>query len=1010
PGDSARYIELVQARGRVDRFDTRFRKKDGTLRDVVVSGSILEVGDQRHLLTIVHDVTEQKRSAELLQLSEQKFSLAFQSSPDAISISELGTGRIIDINRAYERRTGYSREELIDHTTTELGIWAHPEERERFMDALRRDRALNLFEAALRTKAGQLRDMLLSATVIAIGGTEYILSMARDITKRKSMERALRESEERYRKITAAITDYIYTVYLEEGNVTRTVHSAACEAVTGYTAEDFEKDPYLWFSMVEEEDREMVREHFNRVTAGERVDPIEHRIRRKDGTVRWVSNMPVIHRDETGAMDSYDGVVSDITGRKEAERAIRERQARLDSIFRVAPTGIGVVVDRVLVEVNDRICEMTGYARGELVGRSARVLYPSQEDYDFVGAEKYRQIGEKGTGTVETRWLRKDGSAIDIILSSTPIDPQNHSAGVTFTALDITERKRAEEALRASEAKIRGITTNIPGAVYQFYARPGGEMGLYFVSKRVEELLCIDSTPDDFFERFTERVAPEDRERFLASIKEAVSTQSPWECEVRYIKPDGEELYVRGVSHPERHDGELVFNGVLLDVTDRRKAENALRESEERYRLMAELTGKLVYDCHIPSGRITWHGAVSQVTGLVPERFGGTDMKTWISMIHPEDREKTAAILDAARAECGLYQAEYRVRRKDREYIYVEDHGVFVADEEGRAYRMLGSIGDITQRKNAEELLREKTEELNRFFDVAVDLLCIAGMDGRFRLLNRAWEGLLGYSREELMAGRFFDFIHPDDVKGTEDVVARLASGHEVVNFVNRYLRSDGSYCWLEWRAAPVEDTIYAAARDITERRQAEEALRESEERYHSLFDNSHAVMLLIDPETGDIVDANPAACTYYGATRQELTARKITDINTLSRDEVFAEMEKARWQGRRSFVFRHRLCSGEIRDVEVFSGPITVAGRTLLYSIVHDITERKRAEDALRESEDRFRTLIQSSSDIIVILDKDGRISYETPSFSRILGFPPGALLGRSPLENIHPDDVPRV
>jgi PAS domain S-box-containing protein len=155
---------------------------------------------------------------------------------------------------------------------------------------------VNLFEATLKTRTGQLRDMLLSASVIAIGGTEYILSLARDITNRKRTERALKESEERYRKITAAITDYIYTVYLEEGNVTRTVHSPACEAVTGYSAEDFEKDPYLWFSMVVEEDRGMVREHFNRVTAGERVIPIEHRIRRKDGSVRWVSNMPVIHR------------------------------------------------------------------------------------------------------------------------------------------------------------------------------------------------------------------------------------------------------------------------------------------------------------------------------------------------------------------------------------------------------------------------------------------------------------------------------------------------------------------------------------------------------------------------------------------------------------------------------------------------------------------------------------------------------------------------------------------
>ena len=131
-----------------------------------------------------------------------------------------------------------------------------------------------------------------------------------------------------------------------------------------------------------------------------------------------------------------------------AEAALRESQDRLASIFRVAPTGIGVVRDRVFMEVNARITEMTGYTAEELVGQSARILYPSQEEYEYVGAEKYRQIQEHGTGTVETRWRHKDGTDRDVFLSSTPLDPQDLSKGVTFTAMDITERKGTEEALR----------------------------------------------------------------------------------------------------------------------------------------------------------------------------------------------------------------------------------------------------------------------------------------------------------------------------------------------------------------------------------------------------------------------------------------------------------------------------------------------------------------------------------------------------------------------------------
>ncbi|MBU1220941.1 PAS domain S-box protein [Myxococcota bacterium] len=141
--------------------------------------------------------------------------------------------------------------------------------------------------------------------------------------------------------------------------------------------------------------------------------------------------------------------------RKYAEDVLRSSEERLQSIFRVAPTGIGLVRDRVFVDINERICEMTGYTAEELIGKSSRMIYPTQEDFDYVKREKYGQIKEKGTGEVETRWMRKDGTIINILLASTPLNPLDLSRGVTFTALDITKRKRAEEEKERLQSQLQ---------------------------------------------------------------------------------------------------------------------------------------------------------------------------------------------------------------------------------------------------------------------------------------------------------------------------------------------------------------------------------------------------------------------------------------------------------------------------------------------------------------------------------------------------------------------------
>lgn len=219
--------------------------------------------------------------------------------------------------------------------------------------------------------------------------------------------------------------------------------------------------------------------------------------------------------------------------------------------------------------------------------------------------------------------------------------------------------------------------------------------------------------------------------------------------------------------------------------------------------------------------------------------------------------------------------------------------------------------------------------------------------EGNFLQWNHNFEIVSGYSGEEIADMHPLDFFRGKDKINVEKRIRDVFTAGQATVEAD-FVSKDGNAVpyLLTGRRLTIGKKNYLAGSgiDLTERKLVVEALLASEMQYRSFFENNHAVMLLIDPETACIEDANPAACAYYGHAREDLIKLKITDINTLSREEVFVEMSLAKTENRSYFNFRHRLASGEVRDVEVYSGPISVQRRTLLYSVIHDITERNLA------------------------------------------------------------------
>ncbi len=433
-------------------------------QDYLVKGQV----DGRMLARVMRYAIERKRLTETLREREEFFRLISDNMTDLVAVIDKD-GRRLYNSPSYKSLLGDPHSLVGTNSFEDV----HPEDRPRVEQTFRdtfRTGVGQRAEYRLLTKDGSARHVESLGSVVrdAAGRPIKLVVVSRDMTEHKRAEQALRESEQRYKRLIDSTTDYIFTVIIDHGTAVATTHGPGCQAVTGYSSVEYQMDPFLWYNMVHEEDRPLVVEQANRGIAGLPVAPLEHRIIHKDGSIRWVKNTPVTRKNEQGQVVSYDGLVSDITERKRAEERLRHSEALYQSLVECLPQNI-FRKDREgrFIFGNQRFCAVLGQPARDILGKT---------DFDFFPpelAKKYQaddqRVMKSGDifETVEENRLSGGQNRFVRVVKIPVYDTKGNVTGIQGIYWDITEQRRAEVVLHKTLADLKKSHEDLKSAQLQ---------------------------------------------------------------------------------------------------------------------------------------------------------------------------------------------------------------------------------------------------------------------------------------------------------------------------------------------------------------------------------------------------------------------------------------------------------------------------------------------------------------------------------------------------------------
>lgn len=925
----------------------KFGRSDGTYLNIYDRCYILRdaEGKAYKMVGSMTDVTPLFEARENLKKSEERYRNLFERASDSIIIHDFD-GNIIEANQATIEYSGFSSEEIRRMNIGNLLFKEDMDWQPIPFERLKSGQATHSRRRIL-TKGGVTLMMDISSKMLPDGN---VMALIRDVTEKTKAEKALRDSELRFR--TLADNTPVGIFQTDADGQTIYVNEKWME-YTGLTFEEVMGEG--WVKAVHPEDRDMLLKNWYDKKAVHNESSSEYRLIDKKGTTRWVSGKAVPLYDNEGVLAGYLGTISDITQEKNALESLKASEEKYRTLVEQATDGIFIAdkEGRFLV-VNSSGCRMSQYTMGEIMKLSIYDLVDTGELKD--NPFHFSEMSSDRGAIVQRKMKRKDGSLVDIEVNAKFLSDNRFLAFIR----DITERKKAEEEIIRSRKQFQNLVENISGVYWvndletyrTLYISPSYET---VWGRPCEELY---SNPADFINA----VHPDDHPTIKKAYENIASTLKTT-ISYRIVRPDGEIRWIDARTNVVIDGGAKIEYGYAEDVTEQRKAQEEIIKSNERFQLIARTTNEAIWECDLKTG-VTWANEMHQyLYGLtIADPVPVHDQ--WRDSIHPDDRENTIRNYTASLASTeNVWIAEYRFVTGQNEVINIYDRTYILRNDAGEPIRMMGSMMNITARKKAEDEIVKARDMADKLIDALPGVFYFYDENGKFIRWNRQLEIVTGYTAKEISGMHPVD-LFPDEEKdyinkriegvftnGNNDAEANFLTkkGEKIPYYFKAVLMNyEGKLCLL------------GSGIDITERKKAEEQVRSSEQKYKLLFESNPQPMWMFDLPAYNIIDVNDAAAEQYGYTKQEFISLSATDLRPPEDVSKFLKYLNTdfRLGVHHGGVWRHKRKNGDIIYVEILSHDIVYEGKQVRLILANNITDKYIAEEKLKESYEAIREL----------------------------------------------------